>query len=63
TLKTLEAGVCDAIRASYAELGQSLDVLTPDSANPSAVEAVRQLMFLEKLHEEIDNAIFDLEDL
>ena len=63
TLKTLEASVCDAIRTSYAELGQNLDALTPDSANPSAVEAVRQLMFLEKLHEEIDNAIFDLEDL
>ena len=62
TLKALEAGVRDAIHSSYAELGQQLDALVPDSDNPPAVEAVRQLMFLEKLHEEIDNAIFDLED-
>lgn len=59
-LKGLEDGVNDAIRTAYAELGQLLEA---GSENQAAVEAVRQLMFLEKLHEEIDNAIFDLEDL
>lgn len=59
-LKGLEADVNDAIHTAYAELGQLLEA---GSENQAAVEAVRQLMFLEKLHEEIDNAIFDLEDL
>lgn len=59
-LQSLEAGVNDAIRTAYADLGQLLDT---GSDNQAAVEAVRQLMFLEKLHEEIDNAIFDLEDV
>lgn len=62
-LQTLETGVSEAIRKAYAELGARLDALTPGSDTQPAVEAVRQLMFLEKLYEEIDNAIFDLEDL
>lgn len=62
-LQTLETDVSEAIRTSYAELGARLEGLTPGSNTQPAVEAVRQLMFLEKLYEEIDNAIFDLEDL
>lgn len=62
-LQTLETGVSEAIRTAYADLGARLDALTPGSDTQPAVEAVRQLMFLEKLYEEIDNAIFDLEDL
>ena len=59
-LQSLESGVREAIRTAYADLGQYLAHVS-DSA--VAVETVRQLMFLEKLHEEIDNALFDLEDL
>jgi molecular chaperone HscB len=62
-LKSLETNVGEAIRSVYAELSERLDRLTSVSDTPPAVEAVRQLMFLEKLYEEIDNAIFDLEDL
>lgn len=58
-LKNLENGAVEAIRSAYVELGQVLE----HAADNAAVEAVRQLMFLEKLHEEIDNAIFDLENL
>ena len=60
TLKRLEDELAEDIRASYATLGMLLDD-TPAPA--AAVESVRRLMFLEKLREEIDNAIFDLEDL
>ena len=59
-LQNLEAGVKEAIRTAYTDLAQYLAQVS-DSA--VAVETVRQLMFLEKLHEEIDNALFDLEDL
>jgi molecular chaperone HscB len=62
-LQTLENNISEAIRTAYADLSARLDALTPDSDTQPAVEAVRQLMFLEKLYEEIDNAIFDLEDL
>lgn len=59
-LQGLESGVREAIRTAYTDLGQYLAHVS-DSA--VAVETVRQLMFLEKLHEEIDNALFDLEDI
>ncbi len=59
-LQTVQTDVGDAIRTVYAELGSLLD---SGSENAAAVETVRQLMFLEKLREEIDNAIFDLEDI
>ena len=59
-LQSLEAGVREAIRSAYADLGQTLEHV---SGSAVSVETVRQLMFLEKLHEEIDNALFDLEDL
>ena len=58
-LTDLEAEIAEEIRAAYNDLGQALDS-AGDTDN--AVETVRRLMFLEKLHEEIDNAIFDLED-
>ena len=59
-LQALDASIRDEIRAAYTGLGQQLDA---GSDHQAAVETVRQLMFLEKLHEEIDNAIFDLEEL
>ena len=59
-LKGLESEIADAVRVAYADLGRHLD---SDGEMNEAVESVRRLMFLEKLHEEIDNAIFDLEDL
>lgn len=60
TLKRLDADIAGEIQAAYTTLGQALDAAT---AVNEAIETVRRLMFLEKLHEEIDNAIFDLEDL
>ena len=58
-LEEIEVEIATAIRTAYNVLGTALD----DGADRNvAVEAVRRLMFLEKLHEEIDNAIFDLED-
>lgn len=59
-LKQLDTEIGAAIRSAYGELGAMLDIARDTH---SAAEAVRRLMFLEKLHEEIDNAIFDLEDL
>lgn len=59
-LKQLETDIAHEMRSSYATLGRALDAATDAH---DAIEAVRRLMFLEKLHEEIDNAIFDLEDL
>ena len=60
TLKRLDTDIAGEIQAAYTTLGQALDAAT---AVNEAIETVRRLMFLEKLHEEIDNAIFDLEDL
>lgn len=60
TLRNIEAEITTAIRSAYDALGGALDRGTDRNV---AVEGVRRLMFLEKLHEEIDNAIFDLEDL
>ena len=60
TLKLLASEIADAMRSSYDTLAASLDE-TPDTTR--AAETVRRLMFLEKLHDEIDNAIFDLEDV
>lgn len=60
TLKTLETDTAGAIRAAYDDVARALDEHADKNI---AVEGVRRLMFLEKLHEEIDNAIFDLEDL
>ena len=59
-LRNIEAEITTAIRSAYDALGGALDRGTDMNF---AVEGVRRLMFLEKLHEEIDNAIFDLEDL
>lgn len=59
-LRNIEAEITTAIRTAYDVLGGALDRGTDRNV---AVEGVRRLMFLEKLHEEIDNAIFDLEDL
>lgn len=59
-LKQLASEITDAMRASHEALAISLDE-APDTT--LAAETVRRLMFLEKLHDEIDNAIFDLEDV
>lgn len=63
-LEALQSDIDDDIRDAYANLGQSLDH-PEDNKNlmQSAVEGVRRLMFLEKLREEIEDAIFALEDL
>ena len=59
-LTAINTEISSAIDTAYTALAALL--LQPND-QAAAVEAVRQLMFLEKLHEEIDNALFDLEDL
>ena len=59
-LMGLATEIGEVVRAAYADLEQVLD---GGEDKKAAVEGVRRLMFLEKLHEEIDNALFDLEDL
>jgi len=68
TLAALQSEIADDIRDAYVDLGRALDQSSdnaPKQENPlqTAVEGVRRLMFLEKLREEIEDAIFALEDL
>ena len=58
-LTQLQREIDDEVAAAYATLAQMLD---SGSETPAAVETVRRLMFLEKLHQSINDAIFDLED-
>lgn len=58
-LTHIETEIAAEIDEAYEALGDALDGVADTRA---AVETVRRLMFLEKLHEEIDNAIFDLDD-
>lgn len=59
-LKQLDSDIADTIQSSYDSLEKDLDVM---GKTQQAAETVRRLMFLEKLHLEIDNAIYDLEDV
>lgn len=59
-LERLQSEIADDIRDAYADLGLAL--AADANAAPDAVEGVRRLMFLEKLREEIEDAIFALED-
>ena len=64
TLERLQSEIADDIRDAYADLTLSLNpALDQDESRVhDAVEGVRRLMFLEKLREEIEDAIFALED-
>jgi molecular chaperone HscB len=63
-LEALQSAIADDIRDAYADLGHALDHAAGDkNLMQSAVEGVRRLMFLEKLRDEIEDAIFALEDL
>ena len=59
-LERLQGEIADDIRDAYGDLAAALD---QENKPQAAVEGVRRLMFLEKLREEIDDAIFALEDL
>ena len=58
-LAGLQADIDQAVGDAYERLAGAL---ASGSEIPVAVETVRQLMFLEKLHQSIDDAQFDLED-
>ncbi|WVH09735.1 MAG: Chaperone protein HscB [Fluviibacter phosphoraccumulans EoVTN8] len=58
-LKRLQVEIADDIRDAYGDLANALD---RDHRAQDAVEGVRRLMFLEKLREEIEDAVFALED-
>lgn len=58
-LAGLQADIDQAVGDAYERLASAL---AAGSEIPVAVETVRQLMFLEKLHQSIDDAQFDLED-
>lgn len=58
-LAGLQADIDQAVGDAYERLAGAL---AAESEIPVAVETVRQLMFLEKLHQSIDDAQFDLED-
>lgn len=58
-LAGLQADIDQAVGDAYERLAGAL---AAGSEIPVAVETVRQLMFLEKLHQSIDDAQFDLED-
>ena len=58
-LAGLQANIDQAVGDAYERLAGAL---AAGSEIPVAVETVRQLMFLEKLHQSIDDAQFDLED-
>ncbi|MGV0953387.1 MAG: Fe-S protein assembly co-chaperone HscB [Fluviibacter sp.] len=58
-LTRLQAAIADDIEAAYRDLAIALD---QTRAPEHAVEGVRRLMFLEKLREEIEDALFALED-
>ncbi|MFZ9615969.1 MAG: Fe-S protein assembly co-chaperone HscB [Fluviibacter sp.] len=59
-LERLQVEIADDIRDAYGDLANALD---KDNRAQDAVEGVRRLMFLEKLREEIEDAVFALEDL
>ncbi len=59
-LERLQAEIADDIRDAYSDLAVMLD---QENRAHDAVEGVRRLMFLEKLREEIEDAVFALEDL
>ena len=59
-LERLQAEIADDIRDAYSDLATALD---KENRPHDAVEGVRRLMFLEKLREEIEDAVFALEDL
>lgn len=59
-LERLQAEIADDIRDAYSDLSVMLD---QENRAHDAVEGVRRLMFLEKLREEIEDAVFALEDL
>lgn len=59
-LERLQVEIADDIRDAYGDLANALD---RDNRAQDAVEGVRRLMFLEKLREEIEDAVFALEDL
>jgi molecular chaperone HscB len=59
-LARLQSEIADDIRDAYADLGTALG--QHESSAPDAVEGVRRLMFLEKLRDEIEDAIFAIED-
>lgn len=59
-LERLQTEIADDIRDAYSDLAHLLD---QEKQPQQAVEGVRRLMFLEKLREEIENAIYALEDL
>ena len=59
-LERLQAEIADDIRDDYSDLAVMLD---QENRAHDAVEGVRRLMFLEKLREEIEDAVFALEDL
>jgi molecular chaperone HscB len=59
-LEHLQTGIADEIRDAYSHLAIALDA---ENQTQDAVEGVRRLMFLEKLREEIEDALFALEDL
>jgi molecular chaperone HscB len=59
-LERLQSEISDDIRDAYADLGVAL--AHDESRGTEAVEGVRRLMFLEKLREEIEDAVFALED-
>ena len=60
-LERLQSEIANDIRDAYADLGLAL--ADDEKAVPEAVEGVRRLMFLEKLRDEIEDAIFALEDV
>ena len=58
-LTQLQAEIDDEVAGAYGNLANALD---KGSETTDAVETVRRLMFLEKLHQSIDDAIFDMND-
>lgn len=63
-LAQLQTEISGDIRDAYADLALSLNVPGNQDKDQlqDAVEGVRRLMFLEKLREEIEDAVFALED-
>ncbi len=58
-LTQLQAEIDDEVAGAYGNLANALD---KGSETTDAVETVRRLMFLEKLHQSINDAIFDMND-
>ena len=59
-LERLQSEIADDVRDAYSDLATALD---KTHQQQDAVEGVRRLMFLEKLREEVEDAIFALDDL